>query len=61
VGPVVPPLASNSIIPFLLGHVSIQTAEWYLGCKQKLRRVVNDTIGLVGTVSLTDITTGAGR
>ena len=33
-------------IQFLLGHVSIQTTERYLGCKQKLRRVVNDTMGL---------------
>ncbi len=33
-------------IQFLLGHVSIQTTERYLGCKQKLRRAVNDTMGL---------------
>ena len=31
---------------FLLGHVSIQTTERYLGCKQKLRCAVNDTMGL---------------
>src|SRR3982751_5989232 len=30
-------------IQFLLGHVSIQTTEVYLGCKQKLRFAVNDT------------------
>jgi integrase len=33
-------------IQFLLGHVSIQTTERYLGCKQKLRCVVNDKIGI---------------
>jgi len=33
-------------IQFLLGHVSSQTTERYLGCKQKLRRAVNDTMGL---------------
>ena len=32
-------------IQFLLGHVSIQTTERYLGCKQKLRVAVNDTLG----------------
>jgi hypothetical protein len=30
----------------LLGHVSVQTTERYLGCKQKLREAVNDRIGL---------------
>src|SRR5262249_44947959 len=33
-------------IQFLLGHVSIQTTERYLGCKQKLRIAVNDKIGI---------------
>jgi site-specific recombinase XerD len=33
-------------IQFLLGHVSIQTTERYLGCKQRLRDAVNDGIGL---------------
>jgi len=33
-------------IQFLLGHVSIQTTEQYLGCKQKLRVAVNDRIGI---------------
>jgi integrase len=33
-------------IQFLLGHVSIQTAERYLGCKQKLRHAVNDRLGI---------------
>jgi integrase len=32
-------------IQFLLGHVSIQTTEAYLGCKQKLRNAVNDKLG----------------
>src|SRR5688572_13703239 len=29
-------------IQFLLGHVSVQTTEKYLGCKQRLRGAVND-------------------
>lgn len=33
-------------IHFLLGHVSIQTTERYLGCKQKLRCAVNDHMGI---------------
>ena len=33
-------------IRFLLGHVSVQTTERYLGCKQKLRNAVNDGIDL---------------
>ena len=33
-------------IQFLLGHVSIQTTERYLGCKQRLRYAVNDTLGI---------------
>jgi hypothetical protein len=33
-------------IQFLLGHVSIQTTERYLGCKQKLRVAVNDRVGI---------------
>jgi site-specific recombinase XerD len=33
-------------IQFLLGHVSIQTTERYLGCKQKLRQAVNDWLGI---------------
>jgi integrase len=33
-------------IQFLLGHVSIQTTERYLGCKQKLRCAVNDSLGI---------------
>jgi integrase len=33
-------------IQFLLGHVSIQTTERYLGCKQKLGSAVNDKLGI---------------
>ena len=33
-------------IQFLLGHVSVQTTERYLGCKLRLRNAVNDRIGL---------------
>jgi site-specific recombinase XerD len=33
-------------IQFLLGHVSVQTTEKYLGCKQRLRQAVNDKIGI---------------
>jgi site-specific recombinase XerD len=33
-------------IQFLLGHVSAQTTEKYLGCKQRLREAVNDQIGI---------------
>jgi site-specific recombinase XerD len=29
-------------IQFLLGHASVQTTEWYIGCKQKLKEAVND-------------------
>ena len=33
-------------IQFLLGHVSVQTTERYLGCKQRIRDAVNDRIGV---------------
>ena len=33
-------------IQFLLGHVSIQTTERYLGCKQRFRCAVNDRLGI---------------
>jgi site-specific recombinase XerD len=32
-------------IQFLLGNVSVQTTERYLGCKQRIRGAVNDRIG----------------
>ncbi len=31
-----------------MGHVTAQTTERYLGCKQKLRQPVNDPLGLDG-------------
>jgi site-specific recombinase XerD len=36
-------------IQFLLGHVSVETTERYLGCKQRLTHAVNDNLGLEGT------------
>ena len=33
-------------VQFLLGHVSIETTEKYLGCKQRFHNAVNDAIGL---------------
>jgi|SRR5580704_8330621 hypothetical protein len=33
-------------IQFLLGHVSMQTTERYLDCKQRIRSAVNDRIGI---------------
>src|SRR5712675_2480110 len=33
-------------IQFLLGHVSVQTTERYIGCKQHLRVAVNDRLGI---------------
>ena len=33
-------------IQFLLGHVSIQSTERYLGCQQRIRAAVNDRIGI---------------
>lgn len=33
-------------IQFLLGHVSVQTTDIYLRCKQRLREAVNDRIGI---------------
>jgi site-specific recombinase XerD len=33
-------------IQFVLGHVSVQTTDIYLGCKQRIRSAVNDRIGI---------------
>ena len=33
-------------IQFLLGHVSVQTTERYLGRKQRIHNAVNDRIGI---------------
>lgn len=33
-------------IQFLLGHVSVQTTEKYLGCRQRLHDAVNDRLGI---------------
>lgn len=33
-------------IQFLLGHVSVQTTERYLGFKRRIRSAVNDRIGI---------------
>ena len=33
-------------IQFLLGHVSVQTTDKYLGCKQRVRNAINDRIGI---------------
>jgi hypothetical protein len=31
---------------FLLGHISIQTTERYLGCKQRIQGAANDKVGI---------------
>jgi hypothetical protein len=45
-GSVTPLEANWSRSKFLLGHVSIQTTERYLGCKQRIRSAVNERIGI---------------
>jgi hypothetical protein len=36
-------------IQFLLGHISVQTTERYLGCTQRIAAAVNDRIGIEPT------------
>jgi integrase len=36
-------------IQLVLGHVSVQTTERYLGCTQRIRAAVNDRIGIEPT------------
>src|SRR5438309_5551974 len=50
--------ASGGEIQFLLGHVSIQTTEQYLGCKQRIRSAVNDKIGIEPQGRVPDPTPG---
>jgi hypothetical protein len=42
------PFLKSSITPTRqeVGHVSVQTTERYLGCKQRIRSAVNDRIGI---------------
>ena len=37
-------------IQFLLGHASVQTAERYIGCKQKLGQAVTTALNFVWTL-----------
>jgi len=49
-------------IQFLLGNVSVQTTEGYLGCKQRIRSAVNDRIGIEPNPSYSSIShRGRGR
>jgi integrase len=40
------PVASWNRFSFCWGHVSVETTERYLGCKQRFRNAVNDRIGI---------------
>ena len=48
-------------IQFLLGHVSIQTTERDLGCKQKLRGAINDRLESISRMPPCDPLDGGGR
>ena len=41
-------------VQFLLGHVSVQTAERYLGCKQNLSHPVSDRFEIASVVAESD-------
>ena len=41
-------------IQFLLGHVSVQTTERYLGCKQNLSHPVNDRFQILARIAGAD-------
>ena len=41
-------------IQFLLGHVSVQTTEHYLGCKQNLSHPVNDRFQILARIAGAD-------
>ena len=38
--------AGGELEQILLGHVSVQTTERYIGCKQHLRIAANDRLGI---------------
>jgi hypothetical protein len=48
-------------IQFLLGHVSVQTTERYLGCIQRISAAVNHKIGIEPTLSWRELWKGAGH
>jgi hypothetical protein len=39
-------MPEGNLDQILLGHVSVQATERYLGCKQRLKNAVNDRIGI---------------
>jgi hypothetical protein len=43
------PQQGNALWQALLGHVSVQTTERYLGCTQRIAAAVNDKIGIEPT------------
>jgi site-specific recombinase XerD len=42
-------------IQFLLGYVSVQTTERYLGCKQRIRPAANNHIGIEPNLSRREV------